>query len=135
MDQRTFCDAFSHAYLYARWQRRLGPDEVEDTVQEVFLECFKDDGILNRVSSIRNQGFRSFLYGAARHVALRVEERKARRPDRPGAETFHGVERTADETSLSKAFERALRDVVTEQQPGSAESIRRTCPELLSSLG
>jgi RNA polymerase sigma-70 factor (ECF subfamily) len=192
------------AYLHARWQRRLGPDEVEDTVQEVFLECFRDEGILDRVSSIRSQGFRSFLYGAARHVALRVEERKARRPDCPGAETFYGDEREVDEPSLSEVFDRAwahatmeeagelqaaraheagkaalgrvellrlrfqenlnirdvaklwkteaaalhhqyalarrefesaLHDVVSEQQPGTAESIRRTCLELLSLLG
>lgn len=192
------------AYLHARWGRRLSPDEIEDSVQEVFLECFKDEGVLDRAPTIRNHGFRSFLYGVARHVALRAEERRARRLDRPGAETFYGSERIADDTSLSKVFdrawahsimreagelqagrahragkaalrrvellrlrfqenldirdvaklwktdaatlhhqyalarkefERALRDVVSEHQPGSADSIRNTCLELLSLLG
>ncbi len=192
------------AYLHARWRSRLNADEIEDSVQEVFLECFKEHGVLDCAPTIKSREFRSFLYGVARHVALRVEERHAKQLDRPGAEAFDGSGRMADDTSLSKVFdrawahsimreagelhaaqahdageaarrrvellrlrfqeglnirdiaklweidpatlhhqyalarkefERALRDVVSARQPGSAESIRDTCLELLSLLG
>ena len=190
------------AYLHARWRRRLSAEEIEDAVQDVFVECFKDDGVLDRAPTIESQGFRGFLYGVARHVALRVEERNAK-PDRPRGETFYGDEQTADGSSLSKVFdrawahsimreagelqatrareagesgvrrvellrlrfqeglhirdiarmwrtepatlhhqyaqarkefERALRDVVASRQPGSPESVRSTCLELLALL-
>src|SRR4051794_37515406 len=65
------------AYLTARWRSsgRLG--WLDDAVQEVFVECFRRGGALDRVEPDRPGGFRAFLYGVVRIVALRAESAKA----------------------------------------------------------
>jgi len=61
------------AYLGARWRgSRLLP-QVDDAVQEVFVECFKCGGVLDRADQKRSGGFRPFLYGVVRNVARRLE--------------------------------------------------------------
>src|SRR5690349_11127268 len=66
------------AYLTARWQNSTYRQEIEDGVQEVFLESFRHGGILERANPVPPGGFRPFLYGVARNVALRMEARLAR---------------------------------------------------------
>lgn len=66
------------AYLAARWRGTPLAQEVEDAVQVVFLECIKDGGVLSRADGERSGGFRAYLYGAARNVALRFESQAAR---------------------------------------------------------
>ena len=95
------------AYLRRRWAGTGWLDEVDDTVQELFLECFKERGALERLDAGRPGGFRAYLYGVTRNVAGRVETRGARRRERnnvPGA----GLDRVvADEATLSQVFDRA----------------------------
>ncbi len=98
------------AYLAARW-RHLGDDGlVEDAVQDVFMECFRPDGILDRVVDERPKEFRAFLYGVARNVALRIERHKAR--DNPGLYEEQAREIEARETSLSEVFDRAWAEAI-----------------------
>lgn len=94
------------AFLGARWRRSALGAEVDDAVQEVFFECFRDGGVLQRVDEGRPGGFRAFLYGVARNVALRCEERRARTRELPAGEEvdLDGIER--DEASLEEAFDR-----------------------------
>src|SRR6516165_9150397 len=54
------------SYLSARWQRSTLLQHLDDAVQEVFVECFKSGGILDRVDYERAGGFRPFLYGVVR---------------------------------------------------------------------
>lgn len=93
-------------YLSARWQgtRHLG--ELDDATQEVFIDCFRDRGALERFERERPGGFRGFLYGVTRIVALRFERSAARRraPVAPDLE-FDTLE--ADDPTLSKVFDRA----------------------------
>jgi RNA polymerase sigma factor (sigma-70 family) len=93
------------AYLAARWQSSPCLGDLDDAVQEVFLECFKRGGVLDRVE--HGRGFRPFLYGAVRNVALRVETERGRRRERqpPGESDLEAIP-AADE-SLSRAFDRA----------------------------
>lgn len=94
------------AFFGARWRRTSDAPDVHDAVQEVFLECFREGGVLNRADESRPGGFRAFLYGTARNVALRVEERRAR--DRRGRSPEPDLGAiAADETSVSDAYERA----------------------------
>jgi RNA polymerase sigma-70 factor (ECF subfamily) len=74
------------AYLAARWQDSAYRQEVDDGVQEVFLECFRRGGVLERANPVHAGGFRAFLYGVIRNVALRIEARLARhrRQEPPG---------------------------------------------------
>jgi RNA polymerase sigma-70 factor (ECF subfamily) len=95
------------AYLAARWPDSSRRQEIDDAVQEVFVECFRQGGVLERVEEGRPGGFRAFLYGVARNVALRVESDRARQDVRQSPDGS-ALERVADsEASLSTVFDRA----------------------------
>ena len=49
--------------------------ELDDTAQEIFIECLRGGGVLDRARADWPGGFRAFLYGAAGMLALRVETR------------------------------------------------------------
>lgn len=95
------------AYLGARWRGSPWLSELEDAVQEVFVDCFRTDGLLQRVDAERPGGFRAFLYGAVRLVALRFEREGARqrRCQRLNEDNLNQLE--GDDVSLSRAFDRA----------------------------
>src|SRR5262245_61258276 len=71
------------AYLAARWRGSPCLADLDDAVQEVFVECFRRGGALERVEPDRAGGFRPFLFGVVRNVALRLEARRARRREGP----------------------------------------------------
>jgi RNA polymerase sigma-70 factor (ECF subfamily) len=94
------------AYLAARWRASPCRQDLEDAVQEVFVECFKEGGVLARADRGRGE-FRPFLYGVARNVALRLERARARAREQqtPDGVDLDGV--PAAEEQLSRAFDRA----------------------------
>jgi len=94
------------AYLEARWKTRLSRPELEDAVQDVFVECLKEQGVLERNRSRRGQGFRAYLLGAVRYVALRAESRRARTLDAARAEGLEPERLPDDEDSCSRVFDR-----------------------------
>ncbi len=115
------------AYLRARWSKRLPPDAMEDAIQEVFVECLKEHGVLERAQRERMGGFRSLLYGVVKNVALREEARRASRKDSPSDHTFHGDELVADEASFTQAFDRAwARTVMSEARALQEARARET---------
>jgi RNA polymerase sigma-70 factor (ECF subfamily) len=94
------------AALAARWRSSPCLYELDDAVQEVFVECFKQGGILARAERGHPGGFRAFLYGVVRHVALRLEARRARGRERqPDGQEL--LRLPSDESSLSRTFDRA----------------------------
>jgi RNA polymerase sigma-70 factor (ECF subfamily) len=100
------------AYLVARWQGSGLLQELDDATQEVFLECLRGGGVLDRARADQPGGFRAFLYGAARNVALRVESRRARQRTREPADLDAIPSR---EDAISRVFDRAwARAVVRE---------------------
>jgi RNA polymerase sigma-70 factor (ECF subfamily) len=66
------------AYLAARWRGSPLRDEIDDATQAVFVECFRQGGVLEVAGAGRVPGFRAFLYGVIRNVARRFEGRPAR---------------------------------------------------------
>jgi RNA polymerase sigma-70 factor (ECF subfamily) len=90
------------SYLSARWQRSTLLQHLDDAVQEVFVECFKSGGILDRVDYERAGGFRPFLYGVVRNVARRFEATGARYQEQADLEKI-----AADDDSFSRIFDRA----------------------------
>ena len=62
------------AYLSNRWRGTDMLGELDDAVQEVFLECFREGGVLERVSDRQPTSFHAFLYGVCRNVAKRWEK-------------------------------------------------------------
>src|SRR5204863_7594151 len=63
------------AYVRARWRTPPLCDEVDDAVQDVFVECFKDQGVLTNANSDAPGGFRAFLFAAVRNRARAAEAR------------------------------------------------------------
>jgi RNA polymerase sigma-70 factor (ECF subfamily) len=111
------------AYLVARWRKSAYLKELENAIQEVFLECFKQNGVLQRCERGRPGGFRAFLYGAVRHVALRFETHRARRREwQPLNGELESIPK--EEASLSQVFDRAwvqaLLQEATQQQAAHA---------------
>jgi len=90
-------------FFRSRWRGRPLQSDVDDAVQEVFVDCFRAGGALERANADRG-GFRPFLRGVARHVALRFEER-ARRRSRAGTPVkLDAIE--GDDEAISRAFDR-----------------------------
>jgi RNA polymerase sigma-70 factor (ECF subfamily) len=116
-------------YLLARWSNSPCREEVEDAVQEVFVECFKRGGILERVDSSRAGGFRAFLHGAVRHVALRVEDRRARARQHQPASTVD-LEAVAEPGEAPpRAFERAWAEALLREAAQRQEELARAAGE------
>ncbi|HJZ91736.1 MAG TPA: sigma-70 family RNA polymerase sigma factor [Gemmataceae bacterium] len=113
------------AYITARW--RDNGREVDDAAQDVFVECFKAGGLLEKAAADRPGGFRAFLLGAVRNVAHRHET-----PRRPVHPLPDGL--PADDTGPDQAFDRAwaralLREAAAVQQTSAvrcgAAAVRR----------
>jgi DNA-directed RNA polymerase specialized sigma24 family protein len=88
------------AYLGARWRGAALRRDLDDAVQEVFVECFRQGGALEAAGDGRVPSFRAFLYGVVRNVARRFESRLKR-----AAGPLPDI--AADEASLSRLFERS----------------------------
>ena len=95
------------AYLGARWNSPPLSQEIGDACQDFFVDCFREGGPLERVEKERKGGFRAYLYGMARVIALRWEERFARQKSRPVAVGVELGEIASDETEMSRVFDRA----------------------------
>lgn len=102
------------AYLLARWRESSLRSCVEDAVQEVFVDCFREDGALGRVDPQHGGTFRSFLRGVTRLVARRFE---VARVDAPlhDAEGLHDRERELGQV-MDRAWAQALLRAALELQ-------------------
>ena len=80
--------------------------EVDEGTQEVFVECFKSGGVLDRVSKDRPKELRAFLYGVVRNVARLIERRwtTSREISPPTHVDLDDLERS--EATLSQVFDR-----------------------------
>lgn len=99
--------AVVEAYLRARWRGGVLGDEVGDAVQEVWFECLKDGGALERVREGRAAGFRGFLYGVTRNVAGRAEERWGQKRERDFGTSLDQRLPGLQEEDLRREFDRA----------------------------
>ena len=90
----------ARSYLVSRWQRPPLLTALDDAMQDVFVECFKVNGVLEKVVELQPDGFRAFLHGVLRNIARRHEEKH-----RPALQLPD--DHPADETSLSRTFDKA----------------------------
>jgi RNA polymerase sigma-70 factor (ECF subfamily) len=105
-DFARFYATLVRVYLTARWSGTRRLQDIDDAVQEVFVDCFRDGGVLERYERERSGGFRAFLYGVTRVVALRFERSGSRRDAGPRADI--DLELVEDDApSLSRVFDRA----------------------------
>ena len=92
--------------LQARWSSLPRKNDIDDAIQEVFVDCFRPGGALERADRTKGSGFRGFLFGVIRFVALRFEERRAREFDRRtrNEPELDGIQ--GDEERFSAVFDR-----------------------------
>ena len=88
-----------NAYLAARWRGSALRPDLDDAVQEVFVQCFREGGAVEVAGAGRVPSFRAFLFGIIRNVARRFESRPVR-----AAGTLPEI--AADDASQSRLFER-----------------------------
>jgi RNA polymerase sigma-70 factor (ECF subfamily) len=123
-DRNAFARRYApvvQTYLSSRWRTTPYLSELEDAVQEVFVECFKQGGVLDRAERDRPGGFRAFLYGVVRNVALRVEAGRTRGREQQLPSSLDLDQVQASEADLSRLFDRAwarvlLREAAQRQQ-------------------
>lgn len=108
--RQRFCELYLpmvRTCLEARWRGRDLCADLDDAVQEVFVECLREHGAVESAVAGVEVGFRAYLLGTTRNVARRFEERWAREPGGPAHETPCAEELEALDASLSQAFDRA----------------------------
>ena len=93
------------SYLAARWKGDKRGDDLNDAIQDVFVECLRAGGVLDRIEDLRKNSFRGFFYGVIRNVARTHERRWIKSGEETVDESISGL-RSADE-SLSRVFDRA----------------------------
>ena len=103
---RRYTDVI-RAYLGARWRYTPLYEEIDDAAQQVFLDCFKENGALGRADPERGPGFRAFLYGVVRNVARGLERTRARAREQPLESGLDLEALEAKEESLAQVFDRA----------------------------
>lgn len=110
------------SYLGVRWRGTKWLREFDDAVQDVFFECLKSGGLLASAQSERPGGFRAFLYGSVRNVALRVETQGTRRRVREALDAGALEAAPSRDEALSRVFDRAwARSVVRQAAERQAE--------------
>ncbi len=135
--RQLFAQRYEHivrAYLLSRWRSSPMLNEVDDVIQEVFVESFRDGGVLARVDDDSPGGFRAFFYGVIRNVARRAESRFSRRRDLQPQTGFFNESPDEAEQRLSRVFDREwattmMREAASRQRANSEqkgdEAIRR----------
>lgn len=109
----------AYCYFQSRWVSSPLRSDIDDAVQDLFIECFRSEGVLERVARERPEGFRRFLHGVLRNVALRRETRR-----QPEAALL--ADQPDEQTRCSQAFDRAwARLILAEATRLNAEAAAR----------
>jgi RNA polymerase sigma factor (sigma-70 family) len=117
---RRYC-TIVRDFLVKHWSGSNYLQELDDAVQEVFFECFKEGGVVQRADQTRPSGFRSFLFGVVRNVALRMETKAVRRLKKEEAGAVDLDQIISDEATASHLFDRCwaraiLREAAARQE-------------------
>jgi RNA polymerase sigma-70 factor (ECF subfamily) len=89
------------------WRGKAMVDQIDDSVQLVFVQCFQDGGVLERVDPSRSGGFRAFFYGVIKRVARRAEVDRTTLHKRAPLTTLDPEQVANDEATLSSALDRS----------------------------
>ncbi|MCE2791420.1 MAG: RNA polymerase sigma factor [Planctomycetota bacterium] len=110
------------SYFQSRWAASPLRSDIDDAVQDSFVECFRQDGVLERVAGERPEGFRKFFHGVLRNIALRRETKRL-----PEAGLI--ADQPDEQTRCSQAFDRAwARLILAEATRLHAEAAAREGP-------
>ncbi len=110
------------AILTARWKGTPMAEDIDDAIQEVFVACLRNGGALERADGITT-GFRAFLFGVSRNVALHWERTRARRTAR--IQLGHVDDLASDESGLSRLFDREYARAIVREAMATMEQRAR----------
>ena len=110
-------------YIEQRWRGNGLLQDKDDAVQEVFVECFRDGGALEKVEQGKGSGFRGFLFGTTRNVAMRFERKAGSKLAENPAHTGFLDQIANDEDRLSRVFDREWARAIV-RQAGDLQSRR-----------
>ena len=103
------------AYLTARWKGSRLAGEEEDALQDVFVECFKQGGVLETAEARCRDGFRRYLLGVARNVARAFEGRHCISPSNNLASPSGLEGKVVDDLTPSRSFNRAWAQAILQE--------------------
>ena len=112
------------AYLLARWRGSYCRGDVDDAIQDTFLDCFRDAGALGRAQRGHPSRFRTFLYAVVRNIALRYEQKRGRDWARRASDAELGNMPAGDDRPshvFDRAWARALLKRATERLEREAQ--------------
>ena len=125
----TFAHCYTkpiRSYLGHRWRNNGLAAAIDDALQDVFVECMKPGGVLERADRERGD-FRGLLYGVVRNVARRFEKRAARPSQQQADEAVHLDDLPAHHEALSRVFDRAwARSLLREAALRHAQAARHS---------
>lgn len=121
------------AYFSARWHLPLGHERVQDACQEVFVQCFRDEGVLSKADPSFAGGFRAFLYGVARRIGANMDRAKGRSRERESDSALLG-ETAPSAAAPSRSFDRAWARLVAREAGQLARSRAAGHPARLAGL-
>ncbi|MEZ6195587.1 MAG: sigma-70 family RNA polymerase sigma factor [Planctomycetota bacterium] len=101
------------SYLQTRWRGLPAAERLGDAVQDVFAECLRAGGVLERIDELRSRSFRGFLFGVVRNVARQHEKGRLRGPDALDERLEESLE--ADDSTASQVFDRAWARAVVDE--------------------
>jgi DNA-directed RNA polymerase specialized sigma24 family protein len=116
-------------YLAARWRLSPEHEQVSEGVQDAMLQLFKPGGALQNARESSEGGFRAYLYGLVRNVALMIERSARRRSDRRDQSGLDLDQIEQDEATLSQAFDRSWARMIAQRaRLRMADNVRRENP-------
>jgi len=128
-DRETFARLYEpivRAYLGARWRESHLLGDLDDAVQDVFIECFKEQGALGKAEPGGGKGgFRAFLHKVTQHVARRAEQRRSSRRELQEETGLDLGALDVEEPHLSRVFDEAWMLSLLDQAVARHEEIAR----------
>ena len=122
-------------YLAARWRLPLDHEQVNEGCQDAMLQLFKPGGALQNVDSEQSGGFRAYLYGLVRNVALMIERSSRRRNERHSSAEFELDNIEQDDATLSQVFDRGWARMIAQRaRVRMAANLRDSKPEVYRCL-
>lgn len=115
------------AYLVARWRGAALIADIDDALQETFVELVRPAGAIEKADEGQAGGFRAFLYGVTRNVAKRFESRAVQSKHAADLSTVDAIPGPSEE-QCSRAFDRAWAQRIM-REAGEAQSRAATTPE------
>ena len=112
------------AYLAARWGAGPLRGDIDDAVQEAFVECFRERGALERADRADGRPFRAYLHAVALNVARRIEERRGRDQARRAGDVPSDL--PAADARASRAYERRWAETLVRRAAERLEAAART---------